>query len=110
GYRSVVVAAQQLDPDSLLGWVARAIRIRAQCSEFGKGTWRVLGTRDRSVLAIRYSLGRREVVAVHNLSPEPRSVTLRLDRAGDRLVAVFSDEPARAGRTRTPIELAGYGY
>jgi maltose alpha-D-glucosyltransferase/alpha-amylase len=41
-YKKVNVAAQQRDPESLLHWLERAIRARAECPEFGMADWHVV--------------------------------------------------------------------
>lgn len=79
GPDDVNVRAQRNDPDSLLGWFERVIRIRRDAPEIGWGEWEVVA--DDGVLAIRFEWGDRILIAVHNLSPEPASLELDLDDA-----------------------------
>jgi len=76
GYQKVNVAEQQRDPTSLLNWVERAIRARSECPELGQGKWDVIGTKDPSILALRYDFGGGAVVTIHNLAAEGRRIGL----------------------------------
>jgi maltose alpha-D-glucosyltransferase/alpha-amylase len=42
GYERVNVAAQRRDPQSLLNWVERKIRMRRECPEISWGDWRII--------------------------------------------------------------------
>jgi maltose alpha-D-glucosyltransferase / alpha-amylase len=110
GYRKVNAAAQSRDPDSLLSWMKRAIRARAECPEFGVAAWDVIPTRDPSVLALRYGDGHRSVIAIHNLAAEPRRVSLRRTLgSAQRMTEVFGDRRYEGGAERG-MELDGFGY
>ncbi|WP_092201519.1 alpha-amylase family protein [Blastococcus tunisiensis] len=76
-YQDVNVADQRRHEDSLLNRVERAIRVRKESPEFGWGSWSVLDTGDRRVLAHRCDWLGSAVVAVHNLSGD--DVEVRLD-------------------------------
>ena len=52
--RSVNVAEQRRDPNSLLNWTERMIRMRKECPEIGWGDFAVLRTTAPEVLALRY--------------------------------------------------------
>src|SRR6195256_6071080 len=54
GYEHVNAAAQRRDPDSLLNWTERIIRMRKEVPEIGWGDFKILATRDASVLAVQY--------------------------------------------------------
>lgn len=82
GPQEVNVADQRSDPDSLLNWVAGAIRTRRQIPELGAGTWTVLASGDPAVLAHCCSTDDSHFIAVHNLTDEQRSVELALADAG----------------------------
>ena len=47
GYQHVNAAEQRRDPDSLLNWTERIIRMRKEVPEVGWGDFEVLPTRDR---------------------------------------------------------------
>jgi maltose alpha-D-glucosyltransferase/alpha-amylase len=53
-YAQVNVEAQRRDPQSLLNWTERLIRLHKECPEFGWGRWQVLRTNSPHVLAVRY--------------------------------------------------------
>ena len=60
-------ADQRRDPNSMLNWTERIIRMRKEVPEIGWGDFEVLTTRDPAVLAIRYDWRNNSVVFVHNL-------------------------------------------
>src|SRR6202030_1854056 len=71
GYRTVNVADQRYDPDSLYSWVAQAILVRRESPELGWGEWRTLDVDDPHVLAIETRWRDHRTVTLHNLSAEP---------------------------------------
>jgi maltose alpha-D-glucosyltransferase / alpha-amylase len=110
GYRKVNAAAQSRDPDSLLSWMKRAIRARAECPEFGVADWDVIPTRDPSVLALRYGDEVRPLIAIHNLAAEPRRISLRRALgSAPRMTEVFGNRRYE-GRAEGGMELDGFGY
>jgi glycosidase len=96
GPMAVNVTEQRRDPDSLLNWMERLIRRRRECPEFGWGTMALLDTSDDAVLAHQCEWDGSRVLALHNFSPEPREITVRLGdvRQFDRLVdLLMSGDP-----------------
>ncbi len=109
GYESVNVEQQRRDPDSLLLWMTRMIRLRKECPEIGWGTWRIVATRSPGVLALEYEWRGNRLLCVHNLTPEGRSVTLRVE--GERLANLLADEELQPdGRGAFRVDLDAYGY
>jgi maltose alpha-D-glucosyltransferase/alpha-amylase len=111
-YQRVNVAAQRRDPNMLLNWIERAIRLRKECPEFGWGGWHTMETDDPAVFAHSCHWQNRTLFAVHNLSAEGREITLDLrdykhqhilDLLGDRQAIPIQDDAYH-------IELEGYGY
>src|SRR5450432_363623 len=78
GFEHVNVAQQRRDPDSLMNWMERMIRMRKEAPEVGWGQCTILNTRDNEVLALRYDWRDNSVVVVHNLSAIPREVWLNV--------------------------------
>ncbi|WP_408957907.1 alpha-amylase family protein [Natrinema sp. 74] len=109
GYERVNVDEQRADPDSLLWWMRRAISVRQEHAAFGRGTIALLETEPDSVVCHRMASDRyRDVIAVHNLTDDPRQVTLDVDAD---LVEIFGDGRTElTGGDSVAIELAGYGY
>jgi maltose alpha-D-glucosyltransferase / alpha-amylase len=108
-YKRVNVAIQQRNSDSLLNWFDRAIRVRKQCSEFGCGKWNVIDTSESCVFAHCCELQNKVVLAVHNLSDQPCTVTLKsnFDR---QLVDLFGDHQYEPLQGSQSISLEPYGY
>jgi glycosidase len=107
-YKQVNVAAQQRESDSLLNWFDRAIRIRKQCPEFGCGNWKIIETSEICVFAHCCEIDQRAVLAVHNLSNQPCTATLKIDL--DRsLIELFSDHPYEP-LSSPSISLEPFGY
>ena len=112
GPAAVNVADQREDEGSLLNWMERLIRRRRETPEIGWGTWRVLDSRAKAVLALRYDWSDRTVVTVHNLSAEPCRAEFAPGGAADwdKLVHLFGHgayELRRDGSMR--VELDPYG-
>jgi maltose alpha-D-glucosyltransferase / alpha-amylase len=111
-YEEINVAKQRRDPESLLNWTERIIRMRKECPEFGWGTWKILNTRNPSVLAIRYDWRNNSLVTLHNFDDKPHSVTLDVGvKGGENLVNLLSDDHSEAKENgKHQIVLEAYGY
>lgn len=113
GPAHVNVRAQRRDPDSLLTFVSLLVRRYRECPELGWGPVRVLDQPHASVVALCSQVDDGTVVTLHNLSPDPVSVPLRLDleRAGHQLVELLQDGVTELDdRARADVPLDGYGY
>jgi maltose alpha-D-glucosyltransferase / alpha-amylase len=114
GFQHVNVAGQRRDPNSLLNWMERIIRMRKEVPEIGWGDFEVLHTGTNEVLAIRYDWRDNSVVVVHNLSANPCEVSLRVGLAGQegfRLLNLLSSDHSVADESgRHRILLEPYGY
>jgi maltose alpha-D-glucosyltransferase/alpha-amylase len=96
-YEAVNVADQRRDPESLLNWMERMIRIRKETPEIGWGRWEVLRTNDEAVLGIAYTWKGSAVIAVHNLAGSARRAELELDAfAPGAFVDMLSGEALEA--------------
>src|SRR5262245_24750316 len=97
-YLRINVEEQRRDPNSMLNWTERIIRLRKECPEIGWGTYKVLNTGDSSVLAIRYDWRNNAVLIVHNFSEKQQSFTLDVGGPeGNRLINLVGDEHSFAG-------------
>jgi maltose alpha-D-glucosyltransferase/alpha-amylase len=116
GFPNTNVAAQRRDPNSLLNWMERIIRMRKEVPEIGWGDFSFVSTGTPHILAMRYHWRNNSVLCVHNLSAEPREVRLKLatdNEAGCELVNLLSDEhtqPLRDGAHRVLLEAYGYRW
>jgi len=113
GYRRINVAAQQRDPNSMLNWTERMIRLRKECPEIGWGKYTVLNTGTPNVLAMRYDWRNNSLVTVHNFSEKPQKIRVRCgDVPGsDRLINLIIGEHSRADADgKHTIVLEEYGY
>jgi maltose alpha-D-glucosyltransferase/alpha-amylase len=114
GYEHVNVADQRRDPNSMLNWMERIIRMRKEVPEIGWGDYTALPTGTHEIFAIRYDWHNNSVVFVHNLSATPREVWLDigLDHSQDLpLVNLLSRENATADESgRYSCLLEPYGY
>ena len=111
-YEQVNVATQRRDPDSLLNWTERLIRLRKECPEFGWGDWTILSTGSPHVLALRYEWRGSAVIAVHNFDNRPHSITLTTGGApGVRLVSLLTEQEIVVGeRGRQQLAIEAFGY
>ncbi|MDQ6809687.1 MAG: alpha-amylase family protein [Verrucomicrobiota bacterium] len=113
GYHRVNAAIQRRDPDSMLNWTERIIRMRKEVPEIGFGDFAVLRVRDAAVLALRYDWRNNSVVFVHNFHGEPREILLDVGvgEEGNLLVNLLTENHSSAdGSGQHRIILEGYGY
>ena len=113
GFAHVNVAEQRRDPQSLLNWTERVIRLRKETPEIGRGNFVVLTTGDPAILALRYDWRGNSVLVVHNLHAEPCEFMLDpgLPGAPPHLVNLLSDDHSQADdEGRHSILMEGYGY
>jgi maltose alpha-D-glucosyltransferase / alpha-amylase len=115
GYQHVSVAEQRRDPNSLLNWMERLIRMRKELPEIGWGDYILLRTSSSEVLALRYDWRNNSVVVVHNLSGTPCEVWFKPDELDSAdhswLVNVLSNEHSQAKESgKHCILLEPYGY
>jgi maltose alpha-D-glucosyltransferase/alpha-amylase len=111
GYEHVNAEQQRRDPDSLLQWTARMIRLRKQCPEIGWGDWRIVATGSSSVLAIEYRWRGNTIVCAHNLDAAEHEARLRVgDDTLTNLIDVEERPVGRDGVHRVPLEPYGYRW
>jgi maltose alpha-D-glucosyltransferase / alpha-amylase len=114
GYDHVNVAKQRRDPNSMLNWTERIIRMRKEVPEIGWGDFTVIATRDPAVLVIRYDWRDNSVLFVHNLDEKPREIAFAAGVPGDAgklLVNLLSEDHSQAnGQGKHTLMLEAYGY
>ncbi|WP_347303655.1 alpha-amylase family protein [Croceibacterium sp. TMG7-5b_MA50] len=114
GFSEINVAQQRSEPGSLLNWTERAIRLRQQLPEIGRGSWQVLDT-PPSVLAIRYEWDGEVSVFIHNLvrAACECTLTLTVPEGGRALICLQTNEGCRAdteGKVKVVLEPLGYRW
>jgi maltose alpha-D-glucosyltransferase / alpha-amylase len=112
GYEHVNVAAQRRDPDSLLDWMERIIRMRKEIPEIGWGDFSFIAAHATEVLIMRYDWRNDSVVFVHNLSPAPREVSFSVEEACTliNLLSENHSQPLDGGKHRVLLEPYGYRW
>jgi maltose alpha-D-glucosyltransferase/alpha-amylase len=96
GYKEVNVANQRRDPQSLLNWTERMIRMRRECPEISWGDFVVLRTNLPEVLALRYDWRHTSLLTLHNFGSGTARVRLKVGRDHDDiLVDVFDGRHSR---------------
>jgi maltose alpha-D-glucosyltransferase / alpha-amylase len=110
----VSVAEQRRDPNSLLNWMERMIRMRKEVPEIGWGNFVILRVNTPEVFAIRYDWRNNSVLFVHNLSASPREVWIDPQvegETGKRLINLLSDHHSAAEENgKHCLFLEAYGY
>jgi maltose alpha-D-glucosyltransferase/alpha-amylase len=114
-FQHVNVAAQRRDPNSMLNWMERIIRMRKEVPEIGWGDFSFVRTGSSQVLAMRYAWRNNSVLCMHNLGSEPQEVGLSLqtDEGDCVLVNLLSEDhsyPEKKGRHRISFEPYGYRW
>ncbi len=92
GYLAVNVKEQSENPASLLQWMRKMIGLRKLFRVFGRGTFRILPSANRRVLAYLRQFQDQTVLCVANISRSAQPVLLGLDEY----------------EGRTPVEILGY--
>jgi trehalose synthase len=92
GYQAVNVEEQQENPSSLLQWTRNMVGLRKLFPVFGRGTFRILPTVNRKVLAYLRQYGQQTVLCVANISRSAQPVLLDLNEYEGRI----------------PVEMLGY--
>ena len=112
GYPHVNVAAQRRDPESMLNWTERMLRMRKEVPEIGWGAFAVLEAGGPEILALRYDWRNNAAVFIHNLTGIPREVRFAAGAEG-MLVNLLSNDhsdPDADGRHRVLLEPYGYRW
>lgn len=112
GPSHVNVASQRKDPDSLFTFLKLLVHTYRQSPELGWSEMHVLEQPCAEVLAHECRAGTRRLLAVHNVSPEPRQVRLRLqDAAGQRLTDLLQEGTLEvADDGSVVVDLPRYGH
>jgi maltose alpha-D-glucosyltransferase/alpha-amylase len=112
GYQKVNVSDMRRDPQSLLNWTERIIRMRKECPEISWGTFSILRTTEPGVLALRYDWRDTSLVTLHNFANRDVKVKLKVGvERDDMLVDVFSDLHSRVRNDGMHlIPLDGYAW
>jgi maltose alpha-D-glucosyltransferase/alpha-amylase len=113
GFEHVNVADQRRDPNSMLNWTERIIRMRKEVPEIGWGDFSFLPTGAKEVMAMQYDWRNNAVAFVHNLSGEPREIRLRVMLGEENCVLInllSADHSQPDANGRHYILLEPYGY
>jgi maltose alpha-D-glucosyltransferase/alpha-amylase len=113
GPAAVNVADQKADPDSLLRWFERLIRLRKELPEIGFGSWDVLDVADPAVVALRYEWEGRVVLTVHHLDDREAEVTIPLGGSvtvSDLLPFDLDRQPCEQGDGSISLSLGPYDH
>jgi maltose alpha-D-glucosyltransferase/alpha-amylase len=115
GFDHVNAADQRRDPNSLLNWMERMIRMRKEVPEIGWGDFRFVSTGTEKVLAMEYEWRNNAVVCVHNLEGAPTEIRMTLEHDGEGCVLVNllsndHSEPNKKGKHAIVMEPYGYRW
>jgi maltose alpha-D-glucosyltransferase / alpha-amylase len=114
GYAQVNAAAERRDPNSLLNWMERIIRMRKEVPEIGWGDFAILATGHPGVLAMRYDWRNNAVLFVHNFTEMPCETRFAVglsDGSEKLLVNLLTEEHSRSGKDgKHHLVLEPYAY
>jgi maltose alpha-D-glucosyltransferase / alpha-amylase len=112
GYHRVNVEAQRRDPQSLVNWVERKIRMRRECPEISWGDWKILDPATSGVLMMRYDWRGHTLIIVHNFTPKSRVARLDAATAGSRALTdlLWTNDSDADENGRHFIQLDPYAY
>jgi maltose alpha-D-glucosyltransferase / alpha-amylase len=113
GFQRINVSHQRREPESLLNWTERIIRLRKELPEIGYGAFDILDT-GNEVLALRYKWKGAAILIAHNFTDAPCAVRLDLnEESGEAqpLVNLLSHDHLEADEAGGyPLVLEPYGY
>lgn len=104
---------QQRDENSLLSWMIRAIRIRKECPEFGRGELEILSATPADALFCHIcETGEEAVLALHNFAGKELEAEFNIGkRPADHLIDLFRGTDLKPDKNGTcKLTLEGYGY
>jgi maltose alpha-D-glucosyltransferase/alpha-amylase len=108
GYKRVNVAQAESAPDSLLNWLRRALKIRAQHHAFGRGELQTLACANPAIFAYTRTLPNEQLLIVNNLTAHTQTASLDLATPGALHDHESSETiPLDAG---LQLNLPRYGY
>ncbi|MCG2639087.1 MULTISPECIES: alpha-amylase family protein [Bradyrhizobium] len=114
GFEHLNVAKQRRDPNSMLNWTERIVRMRKEVPEIGWGDFAIIATRDPAVFIMRYDWRNNSVLFVHNLDEKPRETTFSAGLpgdAGEHLINLLAEDHSHADkRGQHRVVLEPYGY
>jgi maltose alpha-D-glucosyltransferase/alpha-amylase len=114
GYEQANVAVQRRDPNSLLNWMERIIRMRKEVPEIGWGDFTIVPTRNPAVLVMRYDWRNNSVLFAHNLNGTPceTSFAVGLSDGSEKLLVNLLSEDHSSARDdgKHHVVLEPYGY
>ena len=112
GYHRVSVEAQRRDPQSLVNWVERKIRMRRECPEISWGDWKILDPGTPGVLLMRYDWRGHSLIIVHNCTPKSRVARLDAATAGSIFLTdlLWTNDSGADENGRHLIQLDPYAY
>ena len=110
GYPHINVADQYRDPNSLLNWMSKIIRLRKSCPEIGLGDYTVLDANSPHVLAIQYDYHGKSLLILHNFSKQPVQARLKTKQWKVLYDLMTETGDAIPSNGTLTVDLAGYGY
>jgi maltose alpha-D-glucosyltransferase/alpha-amylase len=114
GFQDINAAQQRRDPNSMLNWTERIMRMRKEVPEIGWGSFAVLPSGTPEVLVLRYDWRNNAVMFVHNLAASPREICLKLKAVapdeGDLINLLSENHSHPDGAGEHHIRLEPYGY
>jgi len=114
GYEHVNAAQQRREPNSMLNWTERIIRMRKEVPEIGWGDFQIIRVTDPAILILRYDWRNNSVLIVHNLAAVPKEI--RFDtglhgRVGESLINLLTEDHSHAGKDgKHRLLIEAYGY
>jgi maltose alpha-D-glucosyltransferase/alpha-amylase len=109
-YKSLNVAAQQADPQSLWHIMRRMIRLRKEHPVLAEGSFTWLDSATPAVMAFMRLTEQEQLLAVHNLSHQPQSIYLQLPVPSSTWTDLHTGQQITASRGGLEVHLAPHQY
>ncbi len=111
-YQQVNVETQRRKPDSMLNWMTALIRLRHECTEIGRGEWKILKTKHPQVLGMSYHWQGSSLFIFHNFDEKAYEISLKLKEENEQKLIDLMDEDQSIANEKGAhlITLKAYGY
>lgn len=98
GYQQVNVADQQSDPDALLNFMKKLIRLRKENPAFALGDLQWLNVTDPAVVAFSRTNQDETLAALHNLSDQPISIQTSVENCSVTPLDLWQNSPLTSAK------------
>ena len=110
GAARVNVDSLRRDPNSMWYTIRHMLAVRKQHHAFGRGEFEWLDCQNDKVAVFQRTYDGETILAIHNLSDEEQSVSLKIKKTAKSLIDLLTQKELLSGEGSSNAELAPYQY